>query len=154
MSQRHTIRLRGPWWGVTSCGKEDGAAESKDASDVTGGNDGQFKTTVPLEWPEQLSSDFAGTVRLLRKFNCSAGMSDAAEVWLTVSSLAVPAEIRLNGSLIGSPIGTPTETTNPQVDIEFAVSTLLKPFNELVIFLEVRGEVPDVLLGDVAIEIA
>ena len=143
MPQRHTIRLRGPWWGVASCGGD------ADAAATDGGNKSQFKTTIPFGWPDQISSDFAGTVRLTRKFNCSAGMSDADEVWLTISSLAVPAEIRLNGSLVGSTIGA----ANLQADIEFAISTLLTPFNELVILLEVHGRLPDELLGDVAIEI-
>ena len=143
MSQRHTIRLRGPWWGVAACGEDGDAAVTVDK------NKDQFKTTIPLHWPEQIPSDFVGTVWLSRKFNCSAGMSDADEVWLTISSLAVPAEVRLNGSKIGSSI----ESANPQANIEFAISTLLKPFNELVILLKVRGEISSVLLGDVAIEI-
>ena len=144
MSQRHTIRLRGPWWGFAS------PVENGVASAIADKNSDQFKTTIPLSWPEQISSDFVGTVRMLRKFNCSAGMSDADEVWLTISSLAVPVEVRLNGSLIGSQIGA----ADPPADIEFAVSKLLEPFNELLILLEVCGELPGTLLGDVAIEIA
>ena len=156
MSQRHTIRLRGPWWAVASCTGDGGATEDfgvkealgvKGVKAVTGENDGQFKTTIPFSWPEQISSDFAGTIRLLRKFNCSAGMSEANEVWLTISSLGVPAEVLLNGETVG------TSNPNPKADIEFAVSAFLKPFNELVILLEVQSETPSVLLGDVAIEI-
>ena len=125
-------------------------------AEIPVGDKGQFKTTIPLKWPQQLSSDFAGTVRLSRKFNCSAGMSDADEVWLTIASLKVPAEVSLNGTLL-SPLasqGKDADRADPQSHIEFAVSKLLTPFNDLVILLKIRGETPDVLLGDVAIEIA
>jgi len=73
-------------------------------------------------------------------------MSDADEVWLTISSLAAPAEIRFNGSAIA--------TVMPQENFEIAVSKLLKPFNELQILLELSGDLPNPLMGDVAVEIA
>ena len=151
MSQRHAIRLRGPWWAATFREGVSGVLEAIEADGVDGEIDDQFKTTIPFTWPEQISSDFAGIVRLLRKFNCSAGMSEADEVWLKISSLGAPAEIFINGVSIGASDSIPNATS--KADIEFAISKLLKPFNELVILLDVQGETASVLLGDVAIEI-
>ena len=134
MPDRHKIRLRGPWWG-SNCSAEDGL----------NANEKEFKTTIPFRWHDQIPNDFIGTVRMTRKFNCSAGMGEAREVWLTISSLTVAAELILNGSTIG--------VCEAQTDIEIPVSSCLTPFNELQILLSVSGMPPKILLGDVAIEI-
>ncbi len=135
MPDRHSIRLRGPWWGKTCL-----------AQDGLGSDDKAFKTTVPFRWHDQIPDDFIGTVGMIRKFNGSAGLSEAREVWLTIASLAVPAELLLNGSTIGA--------FKAQSDIEIPVSSYLMPFNELQILLSVSGSSSEILLGDVAIEIA
>lgn len=137
MSRPHTIKLRAPWWCVAGS-----AAEERGAGRA--GVD-EFKTTVPLDWPEQIPIDFTGTVRVSRKFNCSSGMSDATEIWVVISSLGVPAEVRLNDSFIAR--------VAAQSDLKVAVSKQLKPFNELQILLEVSGDQQETLIGDVAIEI-
>lgn len=134
MPDRHNIRLRGPWWGKTHQAKDDLSADGE-----------AFKTTVPFLWHDQIPNNFIGTVGLTRKFNCSSGMSGAREVWLTISSLTVPAELLLNGSTMG--------LFDAQSDIELPVSSCLKPFNELQILLSVSGMPPKILLGDVAVEI-
>ena len=132
-SARHRIRLRGPWWGETCLPQ--GAATA---------GQGRFKTTVPFGWHDQIPDEFIGTVRLSRKFNCSAGMAQAQEVWLTISALTVAAEVRLNGETIGQ--------FEARSDIQVAVSSGLTPFNQLQILLSVDGSTEEVLLGDVAVE--
>jgi len=134
MPDRHIIRLKGPWWGTASSTK-----------DVSSTNEKAFKTTIPFRWHDQIPEDFVGTVGMKRKFNGSTGMSGAPEVWLTVSALAVPAELFLNGSSIGD--------CAPQSNVEFEVSSHLLPFNELLISLAVSGKHSTDLLGDVALEI-
>ncbi len=134
MPNRHRIRLRGPWWGKT-CLDPDSPCD----------DDRAFKTTIPFRWDDQIPDDFIGTVGMLRKFNCSAGMTAAREVWLTVSCLTVPAQLRLNGTTIGN--------LAAQSDIEIPVSSCLLPFNELHILLSVSGVSSEILLDDVAIEI-
>ena len=138
MPDRHKIRLKGPWWG-SHCSTEDGPNASMHATDKA------FKTTIPFRWHDQIPNDFIGTVRMSRKFNCSAGMSEAREVWLTISSLTVAAELLLNGSSLG--------VCAAQADIEVPVLSCLKSFNELQILLSVSGMPPNILLGEVAIEI-
>ena len=83
---------------------------------------------------------------MTRKFNCSAGMVDATEVWLTISSLAVPAQLLLNESKLGD--------YDARSNIEIAVSCFLKPFNELHVVLSLNEVHSKFLFGDVAIEIA
>jgi len=138
MPDRHKIRLKGPWWG-SHCSTEDGPNASMHATDKA------FKTTIPFRWHDQIPNDFIGTVRMSRKFNCSAGMSEAREVWLTISSLDAPAELFLNGKTIG--------VFKAQTDIQISVSSYLTSFNELQILLSVSGIPPEILLGDVAVEI-
>lgn len=135
MPDRHRIRLKGPWWGKTCLAKDD----------LNAGDD-PFKTQVPLHWHDPIPNDFIGTVSMLRKFNCSPGMSEAPEVWLTISCLAVEAELLLNGTTLGR--------FEAQSDIEIPVASYLMPFNELHILLLVTGMPAQILLGEVALEIA
>lgn len=135
MSERHRIRLKGPWWGKTCLAKDDLYA-----------GDEAFKTKVPFHWHDQIPNDFIGTVRMLRSFNCSAGMSEAREIWLTISCLAVEAEVLLNGTTLG--------IFKAQSDIEIPVASYLTPFNELQILLSVTGMPAQIMLGDVTLEIA
>lgn len=133
MPDRHSIRLRGPWWGETYL-TQDGQSTGDKA----------FKTSIPFRWHDQIPSDFIGTVRMTRKFNCSGGMAAAGEVWLTISALAVEAEMLLNGSTMG--------LFKAQSDIEIPMSSFLKPFNELQILLSVCGMPSEIVLGEVAVE--
>ena len=135
MPDRHNIRLRGPWWGETYLAPD--GQSTKEAA---------FKTSIPFRWHDQIPNDFIGTVRMTRKFNCSAGMAAAREVFLTISSLRVEAELLLNGSTIGF--------FKAQSGIEIPVSSCLEPFNELQILLSVSGMPPEILLGEVAVEMA
>ena len=143
MPDRHRIRLKGPWWGEICLAKDNPNAVHN--ADHNAGDEA-FKTTTPFRWHPQIPDGLIGTVGMTRKFNRSTGMEEAREVWLTVSSLAVPAELFLNGSAIGS--------FEAQSDIEIPVSSHLMPFNELRVLLSVRGVSPEVLLGEVAVEIA
>lgn len=135
MPDRHRIRLRGPWWGKTCS-----------AQDTPTDNDKPFKTAAPFRWHDQIPDNFVGTVGLTRKFNCSAGMAQAPEVWLTITAISVAAEVLLNGSSVGR--------FDAQSNIEIPVSSHLMPFNELQVLLSVSGRAQEILLGDVAVEMA
>lgn len=136
MPNRHRIRLKEPWWAKIDLALEHPINDDK-----------PFKATVPFRWHEQIPHDFVGTVGMMRKFNCSPGMSQAQEVWLTISCLSVPAELLLNGSSIA--------LLKAQSDIEIPVSSFLKPsLNELEISLSVGGISSEIILGEVALAIA
>ena len=144
MSDRHIIRLRGPWWGHPV--PDNGVEQALEA----------FKTTCPFSAGGNLGDDFSGTVRLLRKFNGSSGMIDASNVWLHVSSLAVPAEVVVNQISIAM--------VPSQIDYRLSIASYLRPFNQLELVLQVSQYFADCqpqpnsvslkpLVGEVAIEI-
>lgn len=146
MVNRHVIRLRGPWWGrLTRSGRN----PPIDADD--GHSD--FKTSCPFANQGQVLADFVGTVRLIRKFNGSPGMTQATQVWLTIASVAVPTEVIFNGTSVA--IAAPQ-----RAPLEIPIARLLGPFNQVDLVLQftensgLTSPPSGDLVGEVAIEIA
>lgn len=140
MSDRHVIRLRGPWWGSLCA-----------SGGVTDHDRGRFKTSCPFFRDDHVSDQFVGTLKLARSFNGSAGMLQATHVWLTISTLAVPAEICLNKKSLG--------LVSAESKIELLISPVLENFNQLDVVLMGAGEFSrwaepsQPLLAGVAVEI-
>jgi len=104
-----------------------------------------FKTTCPFSMPSEIPASFVGTVKLLRKFNSTPGSSNSPAVGLTVASLAVPAEISLNQSLLA--------TVQPAAEIQLPITEKLELFNQLEISLSLDKDISGVLLGEVVVAI-
>jgi hypothetical protein len=109
-----------------------------------------FRMTMPCRWSEGGLPDFSGRVRFRRSFGYPGRIDTHERVWLTFAGIGGEAEVRLNEHLLGR-IAWTGETPVPP-DIEFEVTSLLRPRNELVIEIEGTSEHGG-LWGEVALEI-
>lgn len=127
----HRIRLRGPWecQPLLRCGGELPAPR---------------RLTLPCRWSEGGLVDFAGRVRLTRRFGYPGRIDDHERIWLTAAAVDASAELTLNGT----PVGRFTARGGP---FEAEVTSLLRPRNELAV--EVEGDSNGGLWGEVALEV-
>jgi len=113
----HRIRLRGPW--------ECQPLERRPAAEPPP----PLRMTLPCRWADGGLPGFAGRVRFRRRFGYPGQIDSYERVWLTFAGSAGPMEIVLNGA----PLGQPQDAAGP---LEFDVTALLRPRNELVVDLE------------------
>jgi hypothetical protein len=134
----HRIRLRGPW----DC-EPLRRVSAKDATEAP--LPAPRRMTVPCRWHEGGLADFAGRVRLTRRFGYPGQIDAGERVWLTFAGVEGSAEVWLNDRLLGRHEGA----AGP---FEHEVTQLLGTRNRLVIEVEEltgRGG----LWGEVALEI-
>ncbi len=125
MSERHRIRLRGPW-------------------EVTGIEPARPSTrmTLPCSWREGGWSGFAGLARHVRLFGRPRQNETSERVWLVVAGVTGQGRVRLNGEELGTIEGR----------FEHDVSDLLQERNRLEIDVRAEGDDGGVT-GEVALEI-
>jgi hypothetical protein len=132
----HVIRLRGPWEYeplVRFVPVADGRLQSADDSLPAPGI-----TTLPDNWGTVLGSDFQGTVRFTRRFNCPTGLGAGSRVWLVVDDVDWHATIVLNGQLLGAAVcsfaaHSVSEQSFLTCGARFDITTDLLPQNVLAI---------------------
>lgn len=132
----HRIRLRGPWECEPLTRHGDRANEPLPPP---------RRVEVPCRWDEVGLSDFAGRVRFRRRFGYPGRIDAHERVWLTFTTFAGKAEIRLNGHVLGSRNESSGES-------EFDATGLLQARNELVVDVEGTAEEAG-LWGEVALEV-
>jgi hypothetical protein len=113
----HRIRLRGPW----ECEPLAWAAQQTALPLPP-----KCKIIMPCRWGQTPLGEFAGTVRVRRRFGYPGRIDPHETVWLTFAGLDGTAEITLNGQSLGKRDGT-------EAPFEFEVTQLLRPRNELVV---------------------
>jgi hypothetical protein len=122
----HRIRLRGPW---------DGEPISPPGPPRT--------VTLPARLADVGLVNFAGRVRLSRRFGYPGRIDAYEHVWLTFAAVAGRADVVLNGR----PLGTGQSGT-----FEFEVTSLLSSRNRLDVLLDADGGDAG-LTGEVALEV-
>jgi hypothetical protein len=127
----HRLRLRGPW-------------ECEPLTSRDGNPPPAPRRFVP---PARLSAaglvDFAGRVRLTRRFGYPGRIDDCEHVWLTCTDVVGEAEVVLNGTQLG------VRLTGA---FEFEVTALLATRNRLEIVLDAdTGDAG--LAGEIALEV-
>jgi hypothetical protein len=100
--------------------------------------------TLPCRWAEAGLVDFAGRVRLTRRFGYPGRIDDFECVWLTAAGVDAAAELSLNGTAVG-------RFTAEEGPFEADVTALLRQRNELT--AEVEGGTNGGLWGEVALEV-
>jgi hypothetical protein len=131
----HRIRLRGPW----DCEPLFWADH-----DTTRNLPPPIEMALPCRWAEGGLYGFAGRVRFRRRFGYPGQLDSSERVWLTCTGVEGTSDWQLNGAQLGH-----VEDGAPR--IEFEVTALLQPRNELVV--EVEGPDTGGLWGEVAMEI-
>jgi hypothetical protein len=128
----HRIRLRGPWEcePLARAGPDDLPPPRR--------------MTLPCRWAEGGLADFAGCVRLTRRFGYPGRIDEHERVWLTAAAVDAVAELTINGT----PIGRFTAEDGP---FEAEVTRLLQSRNELTVTVE--GGIHGGLWGEVALEV-
>jgi hypothetical protein len=128
----HRIRLRGPWEGEPLARHGGGALPSP------------FRMTMPGRWAAAGLADFGGRVRFRRHFGYPGRIDAHERVWLTCAGADDRLEVWLNGTPLGAHPGS--------APLEWEVTALLRPRNELVV--EVEGPAGrGGLWGEVALEV-
>jgi hypothetical protein len=130
----HRIRLRGPWE-CEPLSRRGGSSELPQPCTVT----------MPCRWRDVGLGEFAGRVRLRRRFGLPRQIDNYERVWLTFAGLTGVADIWVNGQSLG-------RCCEADCPFEREVTALLKPRNELVVELEETGG-DGGLWGEVALEI-
>ncbi len=121
----HRIRLRGPW----ECEPPGGPP---------------VVVTMPCHWAAAGLADLGGRFRCRRRFGYPGRIDPHERVWLTVAGVADCAAVSLNGTPLGR-----VEGAGP---VEFDVTALLRPRNELI--LDVEGPAAEGgLRGEIALEV-
>jgi hypothetical protein len=131
----HRIRLRGPWE-CEPLARGDRAEEPLPRP---------FRLTMPCRWGEGGLVDFAGRARFRRRFGYPGRIDEHERVWLTFAGIDGSAEIRLNDCLLGY-------SRDHSGSLEFEVTALLRPRNELVVDVDGTAERRG-LWGEVALEV-
>src|SRR5438105_4141404 len=129
----HRIRLRGPW------DYEPLARTGKSNEPLPPGG----RMTMPGRWGEGGLTDFAGRVRLRRRFGWPGRLDAHERVWLTFAGAQASADVWLNGRSLGR-----HEGPGP---FEFDVTGLLQLRNELAVDVETPGSGGP--WGEVALEV-
>lgn len=117
MSDRHGIRLRGPWH-----------FELLPADGAPGGTI-RGVANMPCSWRDALPTEPAARVRWSRKFNGPTGVDPAHAVWLVFEQPATSGDVSLNGERLGT-------LTAGAERCEFDITRLLGPHNTLTADLE------------------
>src|SRR5580704_13969401 len=94
----HRIRLRGPW----DC---EPLAWSPAAEGLVLPR--SLRMTIPCRWADGGLAGFSGRVRFRRRFGYPGQIDPHERVWLTCAGVADSAEVSLNGTLLGRPVGDP-----------------------------------------------
>lgn len=131
----HRIRLRGPW----DC--EPVQRLPHDEAPLPP----SLQMRIPCRWRAGGLAGFAGQVRCVRRFGYPGRIDSFERVWLTFAGVTVSAEVWLNGQFLGRG----TEADGP---LEFDVTNLLRPRNELTVLVEAADDRGG-LWGDVALEV-
>lgn len=117
----HRIRLAGPWEWLPNGQTEDG-------------NHAIQTFQLPFTVSSNDASQSSGTLR--RKFHCPTGLNEKSIVMIVIECNSA-ASVSLNGQIVNavtpSTMGSGVDLTPQRVD--FDVSKLLKPFNELCVSL-------------------
>ncbi|MBY0524285.1 MAG: hypothetical protein K2R98_12845 [Gemmataceae bacterium] len=101
------------------------------------------RVTMPCWWRQGGLQDFAGRVRLLRRFGFPGRLDAHDRVWLTFAGAAERAEVWLNDEFLGR-----HEGAGP---FEFEITRLLRVRNLLRV--EVDGSADGGLWGEIALEV-
>lgn len=129
----HRIRLRGPWQLIPL----------NWANGDTGQLPAPIAVRMPVRWSDCGLADFAGRVRLLRRFGMPRSLDSFERVWLTLAGVAGRTEIWLNDERLGDWQGN----AGP---IEIEITRRLRDRNEL----RIEVAVPEGKIGgEVALEI-
>lgn len=139
----HRIRLRGPWESepvARLVRKEDGGL-ARSTDDLPPPQ----RMTMPCHWRDAGLEDFAGIVRLRRRFGYPGRIDEYERVWLTFAQISGNATITLNSRQLG-------QISDGDTPCEFSVTKLLQPRNELVVDVESLTDAGG-LPGEVALEI-
>ncbi len=127
----HRIRLRGPWqWEPL---------ERRGPGPLPG----PLRVTMPCRLAEGGLAQFAGRVRLVRKFGYPGRIDSDEQVWLTFDGINGAASILLNGQLLGE---------KQSGVCAFEVTSRLRPHNHLEVVLEADDDRAG-LWGEVALEV-
>src|SRR2546426_27142 len=122
----HQIRLRGPW----ECEPLARAVEhAGDIEMVAQDLPAPCRITLPCRWRETALADFAGRVRLRRRFGRPRQLDAYEQVWLTFGGAEARAAVSLNNRFLGQQV-------RPCEPFEFEVTDLLRERNELVVDVE------------------
>jgi hypothetical protein len=97
---------------------------------------------MPCRWAEA-GLDFAGRVRLRRRFGYPGTIDEFERVWLTFGGCEGVGEAALNGVKLG--------TLGGEEGAEFEITALLRARNELLV--EIEGPSSGGLWGEVALEV-
>jgi hypothetical protein len=122
----HVIRLRGPW----ELAPLDGSAAS-------------VRAEVPGDFGSLLGDGFAGTVRLLRRFNTPTNLDPHERVHLVFADLDPSATLTLNGAPL-------TRTSQQAFPERHDITAALKTHN----VVEIQLPLPCPPLGEVTLEIS
>jgi hypothetical protein len=98
---------------------------------------------MPCRWAEAGLTEFAGRVRLRRRFGYPGTIDACERVWLTFGGCEGHGEVSLNGTVLGVVEG--------EGGAEFEVTSLLQSRNDLAVDLE--GPEQGGLWGEVALEV-
>ena len=127
----HRIRLHGPW----EC--EPLAAPDQPVPPPP------RRFVPPARLRDAGLSDFAGRVRLTRRFGFPGRIDEYEHVWLTFANVVGQADVALNGTTLCS---------GRSAGLEFEATSLLAPRNRLEVILD--ADLGDAgLVGEVALEI-
>ena len=131
----HRIRLRGPWE-YEPLAWADGRLDPLPP---------KGRMTMPCRWEEGGLGDFAGFVRLRRRFGWPGRLDAHERVWLTFAGVKGATQVWLNGQLLGTLGEEPAPT-------EFDATRLLQVRNDLDVVIDgANGQAG--LWGDVALEV-
>lgn len=135
----HRIHLKGPWDFVWLQGVLAGSGEFTSSGTVT----------MPREWSEIFGLS-SGVAQFRRKFHRPTNLEPHERVMLVMTEVRGSGTIRLNQHQLGDFAGTGDA-------VEFEITTLMNPFNEVVIEIQFdpcsQAGVAGGLYGAIALEI-
>src|SRR5262249_48078031 len=118
----HRIRLRGPWECEPLAWYPSRAPAGAQVPPPP-------RMKRPCHWNEGGLPGFAGRARFRRRFGYPGRIDTHERVWLTFAAVADTAEVRLNGTFLGT-------GGREQLPFEFEVTALLQDRNEMVVDVE------------------
>ncbi|QEG42894.1 hypothetical protein [Roseimaritima ulvae] len=129
-SDRHAIRLRGPWWCSPGPRFDEGRA-------------------IRVQWAADVEAENVDAFVMRRAFNRPTGLEAGDRVYLVAESVEHLRAIELNGQAVWT-----CEATESVTAVEVDIVETLQPVNQLDLTFALPRPAPPRVTGEVRLEIA